>query len=342
MLPQIDPYQSQTQSRNLRVIESELAPIYRARNDTLEFNAEFEVSPTLAFVSQTGYSKDRLYSTEDFNRFNTRPNIFTPEPPENLRFGRQALIQDGQYCDPQLGCSSRLVGQDLSQERAWQFSQEARLTSNLAGPFNFSVGANYLHYQTTEDYFVFVNLLSMISQKNNKAGVGDFSNCYPNINGEPDVILVSDQPYFNSNGLAIQGLFGCNGGSDAGPGTYIDPNPLSQINGNGHNYFRSQNPYRLNSFAGFGEVYYQITPDVKLTGGLRWTDDNKRFWNIPSWLLLEGGGFLVQDVIDQSWKEWTGRFNVNWTPKLDFTDQTMVYASYARGDLLPEFAPALS
>ncbi len=114
-------------------------------------------------------------------------------------------------------------------------------------------------------------------------------------------------------------------------GTYIDPNPVTSLDGNGHNYFRSENPYRLNSFAGFGEVYYQIAPDVKLTGGLRWTDDNKRFWNIPSWTFLIGGGYPVESIENQEWKEWTGRFNVNWTPKLDFTDQTLVYASYSRG-----------
>jgi hypothetical protein len=50
---------------------------------------------------------------------------------------------------------------------------------------------------------------------------------------------------------------------------------LSQIDGQGHNYFRSQNPYRLHSWAMFGEAYYQITTEVKLTGGLRFTDDSK-------------------------------------------------------------------
>src|SRR6185437_12023276 len=90
-------------------------------------------------------------------------------------------------------------------------------------------------------------------------------------------------------------------------------------------------PYHLNSFAGFGEAYYQVSPDVKLTAGLRWTDDRKRFWNVPSWVYLEGGGYPVLNIIDQEWKEITGRFNVNWTPKLDFTDSTLVYASYAHG-----------
>ena len=36
-------------------------------------------------------------------------------------------------------------------------------------------------------------------------------------------------------------------------------------------------------------------------------------------------------VVDQQWDEFTGRAAINWTPKLDFTDQTLVYGSYAHG-----------
>ena len=36
-------------------------------------------------------------------------------------------------------------------------------------------------------------------------------------------------------------------------------------------------------------------------------------------------------MVGQLWKKLTGRFNVDWSPKLDFTDQTLVYASYSRG-----------
>ncbi len=63
---------------------------------------------------------------------------------------------------------------------------------------------------------------------------------------------------------------------------YIDPNPITSLNNEGHNYFLSQNPYLLDSYAGFGEVYYNVTSDLKLTGGLRWTDDRKHFIDIPS------------------------------------------------------------
>ena len=63
---------------------------------------------------------------------------------------------------------------------------------------------------------------------------------------------------------------------------YIDPNPISSLNNQGHNYFLSQNPYTLNSYAGFGEAYYNVLDDLKLTAGVRWTEDQKHFTDIPS------------------------------------------------------------
>ena len=46
---------------------------YNAKNDTLELNADYAVTPSLTFTSQTGYNNDFLWSTEDYNRFNTGP-----------------------------------------------------------------------------------------------------------------------------------------------------------------------------------------------------------------------------------------------------------------------------
>ncbi len=36
-------------------------------------------------------------------------------------------------------------------------------------------------------------------------------------------------------------------------------------------------------------------------------------------------------MVNQQWGELTGRAAINWTPKLDFTDQTLVYGSYGHG-----------
>ena len=71
-----DPYASTTQSRNLRVIESSLNPVYKAKNDVVEFNAEYAIDPALTLSSQTGFNHDFLWSTEDYNRFNTAPGAF--------------------------------------------------------------------------------------------------------------------------------------------------------------------------------------------------------------------------------------------------------------------------
>ena len=137
-----DPYAGTTQSTNLRVIETTLNPIYKAKNDTVELNADYQLTPELTFTSQTGFNNDFLWSTEDYNRFNTRSGAFDSgfvgsSPRWNPTMAictqiygsctdyisalyrrrrrrtlwrqRSHLYGIGTFCDPQLGCSDRLV-----------------------------------------------------------------------------------------------------------------------------------------------------------------------------------------------------------------------------------------
>ena len=349
-----DPYASTSQSTNLRDIESQIDPIYKAKNDTLELNADYTVTPELTFTSQTGYNHDFLWSTEDYNRFNTRPGAFyaggtlqstSPIDPNNgictEIFGScTALYQPctpaggfgsgcvgvGTFCDPQLGCSDRLVAQDLNDEKSWQLSQEFRLSSNFSGPLNFSIGGNYLHYETEENYYVFINSLTLASYVGDHGGHGT-NQTLPWVPGVSDNSNCLEGGFSPSNPnkpnqLGTEGGFAC---------FYIDPNPLTKLNNKGHNYFLSQNPYVLNSYAEFGEAYYNVSHDLKLTGGIRWTDDQKHFVDIPSELLVGGYGYPATGTVDQKWNELTGRLAADWAPKLDFTDQTLLYASYAHG-----------
>jgi iron complex outermembrane receptor protein len=307
-----DPYASAVQSRNLRVIQSELTPTYKVRNDTLEFNADYNLGAALTLTSQTGYNSDALASTQDFNNFNTAPGFFNDTP----------LSPGGVFCDPQLGCSNKLVGEDMSQEHAWQLSQEFRLASNFTGPFNFSVGGNYLHYETDESFYVFVNLVTEIAALENYIIFNNLNvpaGTYPDKCGYQYGAPIAHS-YANPRSFTQQN--NC---------MYIDPNPIGNLNNQGHNYFLNRNPYVLNSYAGFGEMYYRLSPEVKLTGGLRWTDDRKHFTEIPSMIAQPGWGYLVAGTVDQEWNQITGRFVADWTPKLDFTDQTLLYASYSRG-----------
>jgi len=357
MRASIDPYASTTQSTNLRNIETAINPRYRAKNDTLELNVDYAVTPTLTFTSQSGYNQDFLWSTEDFNRFDTSPGVFETSdaffptarqatlvqadgnylcyvthnvvPNAADCAGQGAAIPTATFCDPQLGCSNRLVAQDLSDERAWQAAQEFRLASNFTGPLNFSVGGNYMHYETVEDYYLFANAITLFAATSASGdlpawdpGVSDNHECLSNGYTGISVNFGHGRQYHDPHYGAGQPTSVC---------YYIDPNPLNHLNNAGHNYFLSRNPYVLTSYAGFGEAYYNLMHDVKLTGGVRWTSDHKHFIDIPSEVLAEGYGYGTLGTVNQQWNQLTGRFAADWTPKLAFTDQSLFYASFAHG-----------
>ena len=322
-----DPYGGMMQSRDLRTIASFRDPRYRATADLLELNIDVDLTDALTFTSQTAYNEDTVYSFQDYNRFNTLP-VFNDT---SLLVGSSAanyrnLAPGGVFCDPQLGCSNTLAGFDISQAEGRQFSQEFRLQSDFDGPVNFSVGANYTRFETLIDYYVFYNILTLL------AITAPF-NGGPN-NPTSDISLCT----LPAIGTLPGGVVSINDPQAGCP--YIDPNPIESINGEGHNYFRSKNPYKLRSAAAFGELYWNITEDLKLTAGLRYTDDLKTFVPVPSQVLLGRGlitggavnrGYPAKPAIEQQWGEFTGRLGLDWKPVLPFTDQTMVYGFYSRG-----------
>ncbi|HEX6859578.1 MAG TPA: TonB-dependent receptor [Caulobacteraceae bacterium] len=325
----IDPYASTTQSHDLRVIESTVDPRYQAKSDVIEFQFNYDLSAALTLTSETDYSIDEIFSTQDFNRFNTQSGAWdTLDSQGNPNDWVQAGILDenGFFCDPQIGCADRLVGIDVSTARSRHFSQEFRVGSNFDGPFNFSLGANFLRYDTEDKYYVMFNSLTMYAASTAfrhgstvfdlnfapayQAGVTDNTRCLANGLNPP-------------NPTGVESILGC---------VYIDPNPISSLNDLGHNYFLSRNPYKLISYAAFGEAYYNITDNLKVTAGLRWTVDKKEAPRIPSWVLGAAyAGYSPAEVVRQEWREPTGRLALDWKPDLSFTDQTLVYASYGRG-----------
>src|SRR5690606_13537116 len=121
---------------------------------------------------------DNLRSFQDYNRFNTKPGVFT-EAALGTRLG--ILDENGVICDPQLGCSDTLLLADYSTAKSKQYSQEIRISSDFDKPFNFSLGANFLRYNTEDKYHVFINSLSMFS-----AVAGGYQNDNPYISGVTD------------------------------------------------------------------------------------------------------------------------------------------------------------
>jgi outer membrane receptor protein involved in Fe transport len=349
-LQALDPYLSVTQSRDLRVIESTVDPEYRAQSDIFELQANFDLTDTLTLTSETSYSTDELFSLQDLNRFNTTPGVFANSSAERVsKYPNYNLLTPGPngggiFCDPQIGCSDRLVAMDLSTANSTQFSQELRLGSDFDGPFNFSLGANFLRYDTVDKYYVFINTIALAALNSPFW----FSTGFQGGNVPPPDYV----PNVTDNRECMQGAGPWLPPDPSGPigvpysaCLYIDPNPIGSLNDRGHNYFLSKNPYKLVSYAVFGEVYYDIADNLKLTAGLRWTVDRKSAPRIPSMLLAanpNGGeynryafsstiGLVVEEIIEQEWREPTGRLALDWKPDLAFTDETMVYASYAHG-----------
>ena len=362
---QPDPYGAQMQSTDLRTIHSAIEPSYRAKADVFELSVDIDLTDSLTLTSQTVYSRDEYFATQDYNRFAAVPIIMDTSLAcgESLQmdiFGKYSLQPDcapelrgtlhggfynvaprpagspvgtfGVFVDPQLGPSNTLVAQDLSKAKSDQFNQEFRLASNFDGALNFSLGSNFTRFETINDYYVFINMLSMIAK------------FYPY--GDHRYNCDYDGPVEDIGAHCV----------------YVDPNPIDSLGGDGHNYFRSANPYELTSSALFGELYWQATDTLKVTLGGRMTWDRKVFTPLPSQLLLydyrkigsppgagpetcvtaqdacplagtgiAGRGYTALPDIVQEWREPTGRIIVDWKPDLSFTNETMVYGSVSHG-----------
>ncbi|TRO89097.1 TonB-dependent receptor [Glycocaulis profundi] len=326
-----DPYEGLTQSRNLREISTSYDPLFRAQNDIVQFNMEFAVTDRMTLYSQTAYAEDSYYSTQDYNRFVSNP-IFNDS---SQLVPAQWATPGGVYTDPQLGPSDRMLSADLSQSDNRQWYQEFRLASEFDGGFNFSVGANWLNFKSEDNYYVFNNAFTAIAELYYNAATGQFDADWIGAGaGQPfpevgDIILCDD-PNLNPSKECV----------------YVDPTPLSDLAGDGHNYFRSKNVVEIRSRSIFGEGYWDLAPDLRLTAGLRYTEDEKITTPYPSQLLLgaqadgqpgmSSGGFVSRGYpalpdIEQSWGATTGRLVLDWAPDLGFTNDTLIYASFARG-----------
>jgi iron complex outermembrane recepter protein len=277
-----DVFRGRSQSHDLRTISSQLEPQYHASSDVYELSFDYQLSDDLLFAWQTVYARDEYYATQDYNRFTAFPIWEDSSAACDYSIGGSGVDEpdcssvgtfaDGYYtdlsprpegtplgtpgvlCDPQLGCSDTLLIQDLSRAESTQFNQEIRLVSSFASDINFSLGANYTNFETLNDYFVFSNAFTH---------------------------LLNFFPFqYHNSACAIHDTF-CR---------YVDPHTLDEIiageGGDGHNYFRNGNPYKLRSAALFGELYWQATERLKLTAGLRFTWDRKVFTPVPSQLLL--------------------------------------------------------
>jgi len=122
---------------------------------------------------------------------------------------------------------------------------------------------------------------------------------------------------------------------------------LSAPNPN-RDYYTSYGEQDSDSYAVFGQVDYQITPTLQLTGGLRWNRDEKQAreatrsvyfdpslayqvgWTCSSPTNCFGIAYDYQNVsreLSDDWEAWSGTAGVQWKPD----DDTLGYLRYSRG-----------
>jgi outer membrane receptor protein involved in Fe transport len=297
------------QDHNLHDIDSTIDPIYKRAGNTLLLNMSWDVTDNLTLESLTGYNRTTGFDREDYNRL-VAPNTYNATPTPGCYYCLvvgapysaiySALFPGGVVSDPQLGRTNGIRVYDQDDGDSDERTQEFRLTSHFKGPLNFAVGVFGQDVVTNTDYYVFFNPLTALAQFYQATGLADF---------------------------------------------YIDPNNPPD-SGKGHNYYDARGTAYLQSLAGFGELYYQFTDDLKLTLGLRQTEDRKHEDQYSIELAQQPNGqvgfgsfgpctgtinYAVIQRCSLTNDATTGRVNLDWTPHLSFTNQTLVYLSYSRG-----------
>lgn len=317
-----DIYDGVVQSNNLREISTDYDPVFRAKNNLYQLNMQFDLSDRISLFSQTTFAKDDFYSTQDYNRFPSN-SVFNSSDglgPLGLPitgakpYGESFAIPGGLYNDPQLGMSDRVLSTDMSISDNKQFFQEFRAAVDVNDRLNFHLGANYTNFKTEDNYYVFNNLFTMLAEL--------LYNSATNASQ-------AKRTNYCVDGKSMECV-------------YVDYSSMNNLAGDGHNYFRSKNVAKTESWGVFGEAYIGLSSDLNLTLGARYTEDEKIFTPYTSQLLLgswdsvgygpsTGGnvvrGYPASPDIKQSWSAWTGRAVLDWSP----VENWMYYASISRG-----------
>ena len=187
--------------------------------------------PALTLTSQTGYNKDFLYSTEDYNRFNTAPDLHRSRRITRSSDGT-ASFAIRNWAARHGGRRGRVPGTCVAILPGIAAGLE------FQGPFNFSRGRQLSALPDGRGLLRLLQRHHPVHRIRQRASTAATriratpatSRSIPALANSCDPIPADP----NNLDQTLLGL-GC---------AYIDPNPLAKVDGQGHNYFRSQNPYR--------------------------------------------------------------------------------------------------
>jgi iron complex outermembrane receptor protein len=156
----------------------------------------------------------------------------------------------------------------------------------------------------------------------------------------PTVGLVHDTQFSQEFRLAspsdqrliwVVGLFGLHSDKrEGGPITFnFDPNTIAGLFSADNNYTQSNDQkVATDSIAAFGEATYAITPELKLTGGLRASWERKAGHSVVTYTIVDLANIPPADVTySHSWSAVTPKVTLAWQPDHQF----MAYVTAAEG-----------
>ena len=294
-------------------------------NDSTPENISAEIGPSVAafdaFFGNGNGLPGAVNGTNAHGAYNTYFSVPGALPLSNTYYNGKFASYAGSI-DPAHGILTRTpffstYDEDYFGQREW--TGELRFQTSFEGPLNFSAGAFWMSFDSWNQYWV------------------------------------------ASNGLDWEAIaIGAVAGGNAGNLPLVDAST---------SYDGEYRRGAVQSRSAFLEATYDILPDeLKAILGARFNDDRASDLTTP---IAVGGSLLANgfypvgtpscgpNVIQTSppsptcvgWqgtfrqplgsdgKEnnvtdlWTGRATLNWTPKLDWTDQTLVYFTASRGEL---------
>lgn len=328
-------YDTSINPSDVRKVAIDYEPTWKSE----QFTAQAELQQKFGSFTATingGYSRSDYSSTLDYNLTTTRSILNNPglvalraagaggNPIANAILN-SGVFRGNQICSSQFDplyagylagrisqCGDNTNENDYSGGHNEQWSVEARIASDFDGPFNFLLGGLYLKATGRDvDYVVMASGFDYMS-----AFLGTVTAFGA---GSPSLNFGMGPPFFHSD-------------TD-----------------------RSE----LKTYGLFGEAYFKFSDNLKLTGGLRYSNDKKYirarqpFLNVlvpfgtsdVNALLLNFDGDSSkpgqQTFAEQSgtFDAVTGRVVLDWKPELSFTRDTLVYASYTRGNKPGGFNP---
>jgi outer membrane receptor protein involved in Fe transport len=276
-----DLFAGKTQPASINEVESTYPPLYHADQDIYEVGLTWRPTPNLSVDYLGSYTTGGVLQAQDtFLVAASVPYLST------------AIAPGGVVNDPQLGPSNSFRGYSSANRRSTQQFHEVRIASSFNGPFNFSVGANYLKYSLTQTTYIFSEVFTGSAATTN-GGVPCAANTVTCI--------------------------------------YIDPSPVADGSGHNYYRQYTPYHLTSKAVFGEAYLELAPRLKLTAGARYTWDDKSILNYPVKLLAKGSGATLGTPAELDASFRALTGRLGFDWRPQLSFTDSTLVYAFATRG-----------